>query len=398
MTATIGIVLLRNIFIKLILVFGVVFVDYLLLLTLDEGLKKSRWHKYQRLISRAALALTLVIDMIILQSALLLISFDTVYQNTVIWRNLDLQLMVLFYFLYISREKIMIPINGLAAIAALIYYNSIYGGKMYFIHEYVKVALAVIALVFLSYLINKHNRQWIKKINTYLLTEVGFAVAWGAIVHELFNVTLFSFFEFVVNFVGMMFIVHLMNMLVRKHRDSFLDIVSQANTDKLTRIGNRNAFDKEFNRLFEMYRQSRHNLTFVMLDIDHFKQFNDQHGHLLGDEVLQALAKIAQQELDKLPYRGRVYRTGGEEFGILLREYSGSEVNQIMSDICQKINQYPIVSGGEELHISVSAGISSLRTADYTTKYLYKRVDRYLYQSKEKGRHLITSEGQPIVY
>ncbi len=124
----------------------------------------------------------------------------------------------------------------------------------------------------------------------------------------------------------------------------------------------------------------------LMLDIDHFKRVNDQHGHAAGDAVLRHLAslmRVGQRKIDKL---GRV---GGEEFAILLPGANGDAALAYAERLRQSVAGTPIEIDGVMLAITVSIGIASLNAADPTADAALIRADKALYSAKEAGRNRV---------
>lgn len=150
--------------------------------------------------------------------------------------------------------------------------------------------------------------------------------------------------------------------------------------DALSQVGNRRAFDTQLNKWAEQ------NKTFglALLDIDHFKKFNDTWGHADGDNVIASLGLILKQNV---PQPHLVARIGGEEFAILFDGDSAGNLEQIVSEIHLAFGAIPFnVSKGNTVHCSLSAGYG-LRHKNESSVALFKRVDEALYQAKKEGRN-----------
>jgi len=158
-------------------------------------------------------------------------------------------------------------------------------------------------------------------------------------------------------------------------------------TDALTGLYNygylMDALDREMNRA-ERYGGS---LTLVMLDIDHFKSFNDRFGHQAGNEALKAVASVIRREKRQSDIAARY---GGEEFVLLLpgEEEAGIETAGRLREAISMI-QVPI-GGGSTTSLTVSAGVASYPRGASTREELIERVDRLLYVSKRSGRNRIS--------
>jgi len=129
----------------------------------------------------------------------------------------------------------------------------------------------------------------------------------------------------------------------------------------------------------------------MMFDIDHFKQINDTHGHLAGDDVLQQVVATVQTVLDETDPRIRLFRTGGEEFNLLFSDYHLAATQPIVAQIFSAVNHLQVVADGLQIAPTISVGVSELQGVDHELIDLYNRVDRNLYHSKRNGRMQITS-------
>ena len=162
--------------------------------------------------------------------------------------------------------------------------------------------------------------------------------------------------------------------------------------DPLTKLYNRKAFDKKMMTYIRIFQQDGAIFSLAMIDIDYFKQFNDEHGHLLGDQVLKYFGSLLTKELKGKDF---VARYGGEEFAILLAgtpvEYAFIVANNIRKALDGVQLKY--VKTGQVLgKLTISAGVSAVRSGD-TIESMVKRADDALYLAKECGRNAVKSEG-----
>jgi len=156
-----------------------------------------------------------------------------------------------------------------------------------------------------------------------------------------------------------------------------------ATTDKLTGIMNRQSFEYNFRRLRTSSSHDGSPLSLVIIDIDHFKQINDHYGHLVGDRVLQ---RVAQLIMDSLRRSDRVFRWGGDEFLVLLKECAGEEALLRMQTLVQLIGQTVIDTPNSTIHVTASCGVAAYRATE-TLDQLMERADIALYQAKQQGRN-----------
>lgn len=165
----------------------------------------------------------------------------------------------------------------------------------------------------------------------------------------------------------------------------------EATTDGLTGLANRKLFDTRIRDDAGEAEESGDELCLMMLDIDHFKNFNDNHGHQIGDHVLRLLAAILKSGL-----RGRdlAARYGGEEFGVILPQTSITNALRVAENIRQQVSQKKIVNRGtgESLgKITLSIGVSQYNVGEKINEFI-ERADVALYAAKNGGRNQVMSE------
>ena len=154
--------------------------------------------------------------------------------------------------------------------------------------------------------------------------------------------------------------------------------------DPLTRIYNRKAFDQQFSRVFELSKLSSQPVSLLMVDLDHFKNINDQFGHPAGDLVLKQFAECCTQTF---PRRSDfVARYGGEEFAIILQETAADAAKMLGERLLQAVRNLRIPYDDQELGITVSVGIAEMGIADDAGSWL-RRADSALYRAKASGRN-----------
>lgn len=150
--------------------------------------------------------------------------------------------------------------------------------------------------------------------------------------------------------------------------------------DGLTGLANRRTFDIHIEKLF----LQRHPFSLIMMDIDHFKEINDNYGHLVGDDVLRFLSKIMAESSRE---EDLCYRYGGEEFVFILKNRTTNEAYVLAERLRKKIAATPSPT---EKPITISLGISSCNKEDESPEQIIQRADHALYQSKQKGRNKTT--------
>jgi diguanylate cyclase (GGDEF)-like protein len=156
-------------------------------------------------------------------------------------------------------------------------------------------------------------------------------------------------------------------------------------TDKLTGLFNRRRFDEELAEEALRAERYHHPLALIILDVDHFKRYNDRHGHLKGDTVLRQVAKVM---LRTKRATDLAYRYGGEEFCLLLPETGIAEARDVAERLRVAVERESFIGEHTQpgARLTVSLGVASLLTAEEPRR-LFAEADEALYRAKEKGRN-----------
>jgi len=173
--------------------------------------------------------------------------------------------------------------------------------------------------------------------------------------------------------------------LTLKHLNKKLEALSTL--DPLTKLPNRRHFKSQIKYEVAINRRYNHEASLVIVDIDHFKDVNDTHGHHAGDMILKALGAFLK---DNVRESDTVARWGGEEFMLLL-SHTDLEGARILSErLRKKIETLPFMYEDAPISITVSAGITRLdHETDEGFKESYKRADKALYKAKTQGRNQV---------
>lgn len=169
------------------------------------------------------------------------------------------------------------------------------------------------------------------------------------------------------------------------------EVSKQVSMDALTGIPNRKAFDDTILDLTREAKDTGKDLCLLMVDVDHFKNFNDTHGHLLGDQVLKIVASTMREAIKGKDF---VARYGGEEFAILLPE-TPTHGGQIVAESVRKSiasRELKRKDTGESYgKLTVSIGMSTFKRFDQINDFI-ERADKALYKSKDNGRNMVSLE------
>ena len=164
--------------------------------------------------------------------------------------------------------------------------------------------------------------------------------------------------------------------------------------DELTGLHNRRAFNRELSRELERSRRSRQPFSLLMVDVDHFKQFNDRFGHPAGDAALRQLAAVLSRTARIVD---QVSRFGGEEFAVILPGTGKEKAPQVAERHRQAVARHRFKEGAKALGpLSVSLGAATYPDHAKNEEELIAMADRALYEAKESGRNCIRISGDDL--
>jgi diguanylate cyclase (GGDEF)-like protein len=174
--------------------------------------------------------------------------------------------------------------------------------------------------------------------------------------------------------------------MVVEHAQSLADLSTRATTDALTGIDNRATIQQKLEQAMARADRNHHQVALLMLDIDHFKQVNDTHGHQMGDRVLEKVATVLDHSKR---INDAVGRYGGEEFAIVL-ENTGDAGGRLVADRIRKhISDLPLRGASGTFRVTVSVGLAIYPGNGGTSEELIQRADSALYQAKNNGRNQV---------
>lgn len=158
-------------------------------------------------------------------------------------------------------------------------------------------------------------------------------------------------------------------------------------TDKLSGLANRGYWEECLRQEYERFRRTQSPASLVMLDVDHFKAINDTYGHQAGDQVIQQLSALLHRHARTSDQPGRY---GGEEFGVLLVNTTGTNALHFAERIRHAVEALEVRHGPHLIQFTVSIGVAQLHSRHRSHEEWMRDADKALYHSKENGRNRTT--------
>jgi diguanylate cyclase len=183
---------------------------------------------------------------------------------------------------------------------------------------------------------------------------------------------------------------------INQLQENLATVRNESLTDPLTGLANRKHFDDRLDKTVEAAAERSEPLSMVMIDIDHFKSFNDTWGHLIGDQVLRLVAMSLKQNVKGQDIAARY---GGEEFAVILPNTVLRSALTVADHIRRAVMSKELMkrSTGQNLgRVTISLGVATLRKGD-TPQTLIARADGCLYAAKRNGRNRVICETDPEV-
>ena len=172
-----------------------------------------------------------------------------------------------------------------------------------------------------------------------------------------------------------------------KIKTRLLEADRTSRTDHLTGAANRRSFDEQIRRMTSWAKLHKQPISILTMDLDHFKQVNDNHGHDIGDFILKEFTRISKETFKiKGDYFARI---GGEEFAVILPGHSLEMAAKRADAILARVRREVFVANEKELRFTISLGVA-MRDANESSESWLKRADQALYDSKHGGRNRYT--------
>ena len=162
-------------------------------------------------------------------------------------------------------------------------------------------------------------------------------------------------------------------------------VQSKAMIDPLTKVYNRGTYNMEIGKMIKNFERYKEPAALIMIDIDHFKQFNDNYGHQTGDAILTLVASVIKETVRNTDV---VFRYGGEEFVVLMNKVAFDNTQRVAEKVREEIESHHLTDKKAVLKVTASLGFSCFKEGD-TDATIFERADKALYQGKQNGRNRI---------
>ena len=298
------------------------------------------------------------------------------------WTFTSFQLLILLFVAYFLQIRIPYWMIVIVAVVFMLINGNIQE-PLSWVYTFIFGAFYVVAYA-------QSVRMWPHPLMRYLMTTLIFAMALWLFVKFRFSLSLRTYVEELINYMILAGLMYGYFKLQNKDRRIKDRLFQAANWDALTRVKNYAAYDREIGYQFQHSVAHHRDLAMIMFDIDHFKHINDTYGYLAGDEVLKGIASVVSNVLKKDGETLTLYRTGGEEFNVILPGYKVEQAQAVAQDVFNAVAQLSVKYNENVIHVTLSIGVSSLAVKDRNPLDFYKRVDANLYHSKKNGRMQIT--------
>lgn len=181
-------------------------------------------------------------------------------------------------------------------------------------------------------------------------------------------------------------------LVYRKRETTHLEYDNQH--DALTGVRSLSKFSTDFTRYRKLATEgTMASVYLVMIDIDHFKRINDTYGHLAGNDVLKTFAHDLDDYLDQVDFPVGLYRTGGEEFSLLIAGgATDAQARAIIDGYMAHLRQLTVETAGVAIHLTISAGITRVVSQDTQNDHTIARADANLYAAKDAGRDTVITD------
>lgn len=242
-------------------------------------------------------------------------------------------------------------------------------------------------------IINRFNLPIRANHNYYFLVTGGISLIWWIFNYFLYSDATNQILPLTITSSITMMAIFLYTRLLNYHSEMEKQLRYDTQHDKLTGVRSLERFERDFKFHHNLsIKDDMNSCYLVVLDIDHFKQINDTYGHPVGNNVLIQFSHHLDQYLNTLNVPCGFYRTGGEEFSIIIAGHSDDKIAySILNHYHDLLKDLTIQHHGKQITISISAGLTQVTMSD-NIESAVNRADELLYQAKRAGRDRIMTD------
>lgn len=304
------------------------------------------------------------------------------------WTYLNFQLIAIYFAVQICKKRALV--TALAVVVTIWYW------WLPRFDYWIPAALVSLASMYLA----QHFRQQLSAHNLlFFICGILFAIPYQyANYLSLRGIDIGWTWEFV-SLIIIEYAVWEVQHQMQIQRRKQAKLMQEARFDGLTQLHNFRVFNEDLQTAYQRKQESGDDYALYAMDIDHFKHINDTYGHPKGNEVLQAVAKHLIRLTHKVTYQARAYRTGGEEFSLLIFAVDDDfeRARDFSLRIQDEIGKLKFRGKkGETFSVTISLGQDHVLDDDQNYLDIYNRADKYLYSSKRSGRNAVTVRGITI--
>ena len=372
----------------LLIILGIVAIDYSIRTWIDK-IKGS-----------VALKRWMILRVVIPIVAIVMIDLNYV-DATNIWGRLtgySVEISIACYFIVHVHDKLFVYATDCMALVVMLFNISVHFPMVPNYQDFSRLLVSlfgVLLTIFINHFIYKYDVFKIRSRVRFFVIICVYSMSWWSILSLNQTISGYDLLAQMLASIVNISIILSLDLFFRKQLES---LTHEINADFLTQIGNRKAFEFAFQQLFDKYEKRQHDWYLVMIDIDDFKQINDQFGHIVGDTALRRLSKAINRQLYDSQLDASFFRVGGEEFAILLTNIDEPHLPQVINQLREAIDQIDVkVNDAQLVKITVSMGIAKYQYHDDIAAMLYERADSYLYVAKKDGKNSVNYEGDKLI-
>lgn len=308
-----------------------------------------------------------------------------------------------FLFIEKAQTALMHKYNSEKASAYFLDYDDQYELLKYYKDEKSKKLLKVIdrELIENYKIVTKDNTVYLLFnhliLENFAKEKIGSIIFVQKLDYYFNTVTVIRWISIVATLTLLFFSIFLIFRLIKRHTNNLIkrevQLTELANTDQLTKLNNRHSFKEIFTNELKKNMRNKIPMTFLMIDIDNFKLYNDNYGHPMGDEVLKIVAQ-AMKDILRRP-SDYVFRTGGEEFVILYNGLSYQDSLKYAQSVIKNIEDLNIEHHYNKPygHITISVGLCHISEyKNVNEEDIYKDADKALYEAKKLGKNMLVGK------